>query len=133
MRTLILTCTPNRFDIVSYFNCNDMITWRQTKFCEPGDQAYVYVGRPLSCIKYLCEIIETDIAAGSVDSDYYRAEVATKRTQNKPYMKLKLLYELSGIGLSLSALLEHGLKTVQCTTEASDELRNYLVSVARRD
>ncbi len=133
MRTLILTCTPDRFDVASYFNGNDVITWRQTKSCQPGDQAYVYVGRPLSCIKYLCEVIETDIAAESVDSDYYRSQTATKRSKNKPYMKLKLLCELSGRGLSLSELLEHGLKTVQCTTEASDELKIYLASAIRRN
>lgn len=83
--------------------------------------------------EYLCEIIETDIAAESVDSDYYRSQTATKRSKNKPYMKLKLLCELSGRGLSLSELLERGLKTVQCTTEASDELKNYLASAIRRN
>lgn len=133
MRTLIITCTPDRFDIASHFNSCDIITWRQTKPCQPGDKAYVYVGRPLSCIKYLCEIIETDITTDAIDSDYYNTQTPTKRSKNKPFMKLKLLYEFTGKELSLNELVQHGLKTVQCTTEASDDLKKYIASVTEKE
>ena len=133
MRTLIITCTPNRFDVISYFKKYNTIIWRQTKSCQPGDKAYVYVGRPLSCIKYLCEIIETDITSDSMDSDYYKTQSPTKRNKNKPFMKLRLLQEFTGKGLSLNELLQHGLKTVQCTTEASGELKRYLISVTGKE
>lgn len=133
MRTLIITCTPNRFDVISYFKKYNTITWRQTKSCQPGDKAYVYVGRPLSCIKYLCEIIETDITSDSMDSDYYKTQSLTKRNKNKPFMKLKLLQEFAGKDLSLNDLFQHGLKTVQCTTEASSELKSYLISVTGKE
>lgn len=48
-------------------------------------------------------------------------------------MKLKLLQEFTGKDLSLNDLFQHGLKTVQCTTEASSELKSYLISVTGKE
>ncbi len=129
MRTLVLTCTPERFDVAKYFNMSKEIVWRQTKKCEPGDLAYIYVGRPLSCIKYICKVIETDISPEAISLDYYQNQTATVRNKNKPYMKIQLLQELNHVELCLPSLLEHGLKTVQCTTEASAELNGYIRSI----
>ncbi len=129
MKTLIVTCTPDRFDIISHFSSCNEVVWRQTKSCQVGDLAYIYVGRPLSRIAYLCKVKATNIQGSEISLEYYQRQQATSRNRNKPYMKLELLTELNYEGLALADLLNHGLKTVQCTTEASDELKKYLRSI----
>ena len=53
------------FDVVAAFNKLDMIDWRQQlKSVEPGDLVYIYVGAPISAIKYSCEVLLTNLRGG---------------------------------------------------------------------
>lgn len=129
MRTLITSCNPDKFNLFEHFKKERQILWRQTKSCEIGDEVFIYVGRPQSRLLYKCKIIAVDLPSEIVDSDYYKMQTPSSRTKNKPYMRLELVRKLDNDGLTLPDLFSHGLKTVQCTTEASPELREYLNTV----
>ena len=126
---LITSCNPDKFNLSEHFKKESQILWRQTKACEAGDKVFIYVGRPQSRLLYECEIMEINIPPESIDSDYYRNQPISNRSKNKPYMKLRYVRRLDEAGLTLPNLLSHGLKTVQCTTEASPELQEYLKEV----
>ena len=126
MKVLVTSCNPQKFDINAHFEQDKTILWRETKACCIGDVVYVYVGRPESYLKYKCKVVDANIPPEKIDSDYYSKQKQSSRTKNKPYMRLVLIKELLRDGLALPDLLEHGLKTVQCTTEAGTELCDYL-------
>ena len=130
MKTLILTCTPDKFDIVSFFQNNEEIVWKQTASCEVGYYAYIYVGRPISSLRYCCEVIETNIVDGECLPYHCDTTMPRSRRQRR-YMRLKLLREIKNNELSLERLRAHGLKTVQCITVATDELKEYIEKTVR--
>lgn len=130
MDNYIISCNPERFDIIQYWTHSNEVYWKQTKkFCI-GDQVYVYVGKPYSRLMFQCEVTDINIPSITDENGYY-STYDSGRNKDKPFMKIILKEELPDKGLTLNDLFKHGLKTVQCTTKADEELIKYILSIKR--
>lgn len=126
MNAFVVVGNMKRFDIVNHFESNDSVIWKQVSKCEIGDEVYIYVGRPLSRIMYKCRIQKKD-----VDSEKVEYLLSYEGKRKPAYMELELVKTLSSDGLNLKQLLDHGLKTVQCSTMMDDGLKAYIEEVTK--
>ena len=127
MNAFVVVGNVHRFDIVKHFNCSNMVVWKQVSKGKIGDEVYIYIGRPLSRLVYKCRIVEINVNADNVEY------VSTYEGKRKPsYMKLELMEELPAGGLDLVQLLDHGLKTVQCSTMIDEKLKSYIDEVIKK-
>lgn len=119
MATYVTSCNVQRFDILHFFEKEKQVYWKQISRCTSGDTVYIYVGRPHSRLMYKCIVLETGI--DDVECDY----LADSHNKKVKYMKIELVEEIKNC-IGLDDLLSNGLKTVQCATQASPELINYI-------
>lgn len=71
MREYIISCNLNQFNLLSHFEHNKTVIWKQTKPCVSGDSVFVYVGRPYSRLFYKCRVIESDIVDCPEGNSFY--------------------------------------------------------------
>lgn len=57
----VIPSNPKHYDIISAFEAESEIDWKQGKGIRKGDTVYIYVGSPVSAILYKCAVTETDI------------------------------------------------------------------------
>lgn len=122
VNTFITTCNLGRFDLIEHFNSDTYVVWKDISKCRIDDIVYVYVGRPYSQLMYKCRVIEKNCDVSNCN--YIELNVQKK----KEFMKLELMSELS-TKIPLNELLEHGLKTVQCSTQAAEQLIDFINEV----
>lgn len=127
MSEYVVSCNPRSFDIVRYFSDKAQVVWKQAKTCRIGDAIYIYVGRPYSRIMYRCIVQETNLLMPGKNEYYLTHSVG--RNKNRPYMTIELQCQMPDYGLSLEELTANGLKTVQCTTQVSKELGEYIEKI----
>jgi len=127
MKEYVISCNLSQFDLISHFEHSKTVIWKQTKPCVSGDSVFVYVGRPHSRLFYKCKVVEANIPECPEGNPFYKDKIG--RQKNPKYMKLKLSEILPETGLSLAELQDHGLKTVQCSTQVSEELHDYIANV----
>ena len=127
MNEFVISCNLNQFDLVQFFEKNNKIVWKQTKKCNIGDIVYIYVGRPYSRLFFKCSVVAANISTCPPGNPFY--ENNTGRQKNPLFMELQLDKVLPECGLSLQQLLDNGLKTVQCSTQVSDELHRYILRI----
>lgn len=128
MNEYVISCNLDKFDLITHFQKNKTVIWKQTKPHVIGDLVYIYVGRPYSRLFYKCIITQIDITQCPEESIFYKN--GSGRSRNPKYMELaldKVLPEKKE--LTLVELQKNGLKTVQCTTRVLDELHSYLKCV----
>ena len=77
----IVPANPKYFDLITAFEENDVITWKQSSDVHVGDLIYMYVAAPYSAIMYKCKAIEVDIPW-----DYEDRDLVVKKV-----MKIQLL------------------------------------------
>ena len=130
MKEYVISCNLSQFDLIEHFEQDKTVIWKQTKPCVVGDLVYVYIGRPYSRLFYRCKVTVADIMECPEDNPFYKNK--TGRQKNPKYMMLEIEDVLPDKGLGLLELQEHGLKTVQCSTQVSEELHNYIAKVEMR-
>lgn len=57
----LIPSNPKYYDVISAFDNNDIITWKQGRGIKKNDTVFLYVGSPISAILYKCKVIGTDI------------------------------------------------------------------------
>ncbi len=57
----LIPANPSYFDVDHAFSVSPVLHWKQSASIQTGDLVYMYYGAPYSQIRYLCEVIETDI------------------------------------------------------------------------
>lgn len=57
----IIPSNPKYYDVEHAFDEADEIDWKQGRGINTGDIVYLYVGSPVSAIRYRCKVIKTDI------------------------------------------------------------------------
>lgn len=119
MATYVTSCNVQRFDILQFFENEKQVYWKQISRCMNGDTVYIYVGRPHSRLMYKCLVLETNI------DDVVCNYLAVNQNKKSKFMKIELVEEIKN-HIGLDDLLTNGLKTVQCATQASPELVNYI-------
>lgn len=128
--TWVIPCNDKYYDHKGAFETLDYIDWRQTTNVEVGDEVYIYVGRPYGAILYRCDVIKADLVGDEVDfsDNSYKLEEDDPSQEAGRYMRLVLKETYPADKYKRPDLLEHGLKTVQGPSKATQELLSFLKS-----
>ncbi len=58
----VIPSNPRHFDVLRGFaENNDMLNWHQRADIHVGDTVYIYVGAPISAIRFCCEAVEVNL------------------------------------------------------------------------
>ena len=121
MSEYIVVCNIQMFDIIAHFSNSTSLVWKQPAPCKVGDTVYFYLGRPYKQIMYKCRVVETSIAKPMVS---YWSNYESRR--KSLFMRVDLCEKFEDDALSYQNLLDHGLKTVQCSTRVDGQLKKYI-------
>ena len=110
MERWIVPCNVKYYDVEGAFNKLKRLDWKQSnKSIEIGDEVYIYIGAPISAIKYKCKV-------NKVNLDYIEIDDSEFVLNGEPYeeygnhMELELLEEFDNTKYSLEVLKAKGLK-----------------------
>lgn len=121
----IIPCNMKKYDIEGAFKKFDEIDWRQTMTqVSEGDYIYVYVGKPISALKYMCCVTKTNMSYSQIDDSDYIFDAGINKY--KRYMRLKKICEMDTNIFERNALLENGLNTVQGPSRINEKLNEYI-------
>lgn len=108
------------FRITDYFSNNDIVDWKQSHYkFSVGDIVFLYVSSPISSIRYMLEVVKTDIPFEESinDSEYWTSKhQVAKEVKNYKYVRLKLLKRSDSPALHIDALSNVGIKVPQGAT-----------------
>ena len=128
MTEWIITCNINVYNVEGAFDKLDTIDWKQSTYVEKGDIVYIYVGAPMSAIRYKCEAMEVELPEATIDDSEFVLDGSSYENYGR-YMRLHLLDKYDNPLLGRSKLIENGLKTVQGPSKVNSQLSAYLFSV----
>ena len=101
-REWIIPTNPKYFDIISYLDSNDIVSWKESKNLRKDDIIYVYVAAPYSAIMYKCIVI---------DDINIKVEVLDRYDKDKYNFKL---------------LNKYGVTSIRGPRHMTKELSNYI-------
>jgi hypothetical protein len=122
-----IPCNIRFCNVIDIIKHQGEIVWRRGASIHKGDIAYIYIGAPISEIRYKCIVTEEDVPKQVLQENLY-----ARRSDDGPkqkYMKLKVLCEYQPGRLPLKVLKENGLTQVQRQARNSRELRCFLDSI----
>lgn len=124
----IVPCSLKFFDVRKYFDDHDTIIWKRGSAIHVNDIVYIYVGAPLSEIKFKCEVILEKVNINEIMNNNYAIKEGTVVKENK-YMKLKLLETYEDGLLPWKELKQHGLGQVQIQARIDRKLLEYILNI----
>lgn len=99
----IVPANPKYYDIDTEFRAQSDILWTQKAALKKGDWVYIYMTAPHRCLRYACQVLETNIA-----NEGYRDQEDIKEL-----MRLRLIDTFSDEVYPSSLLASHGVKAVR--------------------
>lgn len=120
------------FDIIGAFNKLQNINWKQSSNVNAGDMVYIYVGNPISAIKFKCIALKVNLDKVSIDDSEFVIHGEAYENYGR-YMELQLLEKYENQKLSLEILKDHGLRSVQGPCRVTEELSKYINSNTETD
>ena len=123
MNTWIMPCNLKYFDINQRFESYNYVVWKNSARILKGDIVYIYVGKPLSCIKYKCVVEDADVDKSLLDENAYARIGEIER--NRKYMKLKKVHTYEA-GVALAKVQELGMFGVRKQTRMDGKLLAYM-------
>lgn len=99
----IVPANPKYYDIDAEFRAQSEILWTQKAALKKGDWVYIYMTAPHRCLRYACQVLETNIA-----NEGYRDQEDIKEL-----MRLRLIDTFSDDVYPSSLLASHGVKAVR--------------------
>jgi len=127
MEKWVITCNPKNYDVIGAFSAFDRINWKQSVDIQPGDIVYIYVGKPLSSIKYETKAVKVNLPKAMIDDSDYVIDGSNYENYGR-YMELQLLREFGDDVLPYNLLMEQDLKTVQGPSRISTELEEFIMN-----
>lgn len=112
----LVPCNPKYFDVDSAFKKNREIIWKQSSNIKRGDIVYLYIGAPLSAVRYKCEASEVDIPYDYKDENL---------TINK-VMKIRLLKKYDKDFLSFKILKDYGVNAIRGPRSIPEMLSDFI-------
>ena len=138
MNKWIIPSNLKRYDVIGAFSKLDEIDWSLNSInVKSGDLVYIYVGEPISGIKYCCEVTAINLAPEKDDIIDDHAfiiddDLSVKKTEK--YMRLKKLHEYEDKELTMSLLHEYGVNgNIQGARLVPNELEKYLNKKSKID
>lgn len=106
----IIPCNLKYYDVGGAFANLKTTDWKQSnKNIAVGDIVYIYVGIPISGIKYKCKVNKTNIAYCEIDdSKFVKIGDVYERYGN--YMELELIREYNDDFLTIDKMHSLGMK-----------------------
>lgn len=102
-RSWLVPANYRYFDLEAAFAASDLLHWKQTSSAAAGDTVYLYVGAPISAVRYRCRVLEAGIPY-----DYDDGQVRMRRI-----MKLQRLFTYPPDAFPLSRLRSYGVQGVR--------------------
>ena len=115
----LIPANPKYYDLEAGFAESEIMLWKQSSRVLPGDVVYIYVGAPVSAIRYKCRVVETDIP--------YSYDAGTLHMRR--VMKLQLLCRLSEGEMGLRTLNEYGVYGVRGPSGVPNRLHYALLAL----
>ena len=133
MKTWIFPCNNSRYDVDGAFNKFDELEWSQGRVkVEIGDLVYIYVGKPVQAIRYLCRITETYIPKTEtiIDDAEFSLVDTPNVTNSYYYMRIKLLKKIPPERISFRIMQELGVNgSIQGPRTMPANLASYIKSI----
>ena len=110
MTDWIIPCNLKYYDVKGAFSKFKAIDWKQSakKICV-GDIVYIYVGKPISAIKYKCRVNKANLSKVEIDDSEFVINGENYENYGN-HMELELIREYAGTELTRDMLVENGLK-----------------------
>lgn len=120
------------FRVTDYFLKNEIVDWKQSHYkFKVGDIVFLYISSPISSIKYMLEVIKTDIPfEESIDDREYwtKNHALASGVKHYKYIRLKLLKASDSPLLHINSLEHFGAKVPQgATHNLSFELIDHIL------
>lgn len=130
MKTWLLPCNPQYYDIDGAYKNLKIVDWKQSLVkVEIGDIAYIYVSSPIQAIVYKCIVLKINKSESTIDDSQFHIDSSSYKEFGR-YMELKFVGEYHLQELSYNELKNNGLKgRVQRQISVNEELEKYINSV----
>ena len=125
MENWVIPCNMADYDIVRAFQTLKQLDWRQSTNVEVGSYVYIYVGAPISAIKFKCKAIEINKTDSTIDDSEFAAEGEPDEDYGR-YMCLELIEEYPDDLYPKNTILANGLKTIQGPSRVTETLEKFL-------
>ncbi|MBQ8131525.1 MAG: MmcQ/YjbR family DNA-binding protein [Bacilli bacterium] len=112
----IVPANPKYYDIESAFQRERIITWKQSSDIKEGDIVYIYVGSPVSALRYKTKALKVNIPYEYQDSNVRMNYI----------MEIELLEVYDKKICPFSKLKEYGVNAVRGPRFMPKELSDYL-------
>ena len=112
----VIPANPKYYDVDEAFKKRNIIEWKQTSKVNKGDIVYLYVGAPVSSVRYICEVTESDIPFNYKDENIKITHV----------MKIRKLKTLRKGLIDIKKVRELGVHNVQGPRKATKELIDFI-------
>ena len=99
----IIPANPKFYDVDATFDADDIILWKQSNRICVGDTVYLYMGAPVSAIRYKCKAVEVDIP--------YQFE--NENLSIEKAMRIQKLQKYDDAPISFQLLKEYGVYAVR--------------------
>ena len=110
MTERIIPCNLKYYDVKGAFSKFKAIDWKKSaKNICVGDIVYIYVGKPISAIKYKCRVNKTNLSKVEIDDSEFVINGENYENYGN-HMELELIREYAGTELTRDMLVENGLK-----------------------
>lgn len=110
MTEWIIPCNLKYYDVKGAFSKFKAIDWKQSaKNICVGDIVYIYVGKPISAIKYKCRVNKTNLSKVEIDDSEFVINGENYENYGN-HMELELIREYAYTELTRDMLVENGLK-----------------------
>lgn len=123
MANWVIPCSLAAYDVAKAFKTLKKIDWKQSTNVEVGSYVYIYVGAPISAIKYKCKAIEVNKTESTIDDSEFVID-------DEPYdgkcMCLELIEEYRDDLYPKDIVMANGLKTVQGPSKVTETLEKFL-------
>jgi 5-methylcytosine-specific restriction enzyme A len=131
----LISANGKMYDHARSFAHFGSIDWRQgnVKY-STGDTVYIYCTRPIKKIRYKCTITALNKKSSEIrdDKDYWINPDEYAKSLGGKFLNLELVDEVDTEKLSLSQLLNNGLKAApQSPLKLTEKLESYINSVFR--
>ena len=130
MNKWIIPCNIKKYNVDGAFSKLDELEWSQGRNkVEVGDLVFIYVGMPVQCIKYKCEIIEKDIPVEncSLNDGEFSLIGRPHITDSLLYMKIRLVDKYPEGGIPMEEMQRRGVKgRIQSARRVPKDLETYI-------
>lgn len=110
MAQWIIPCNIALYDVIGAFKKLKCIDWKQSnRSISENDDVFIYVGKPISAIKYRCRVNRANYQEASIDDSEFVIKGEVYENYGN-YMELELLEEYEQSRFSIEVLQANGLR-----------------------